>query len=317
MRVILDAPAKVNLYLGVHAELDVRGYHRVDSVMVPVGLTDIVTVEELDEERVQGVDSADLPLFSCKPSVRCPKRSNTAWRAARLMGEAFGRVPAVSVTVEKHIPSQSGLGGASADAAAVILGLCRLWDIDCDDSRVDGVARKVGADVPFFLYGGVALLRGAGDKLAEQYPSLGELPVVLVRPKGPGISTPIAYAEFDRDPVPVVPLEPMLEALAVGNVDAVIGLLANNLDPVARRLKPELSKVHEMLVAQPGVRCVMVSGSGSCTFALFEDDCAADEARNAALARGWWSEGRHVRAEGARILTTGGEICRSWTTGAE
>ena len=304
MKVFLDAPAKVNLYLGVHTELDARGYHRVDSVMVPVGLTDFVTIEELPAEEATASPSAarNLPLLVCKPSARCPKRSNTAWRAARLMGKAFGRVPAVSISISKLIPAQSGLGGASADAAAVILGLCRLWGIDRTDPRVDEVARKVGADVPFFLYGGVALLRGAGDELAEQYPGFGKLPVVLVRPEGPGVSTPVAYAEFDRAPVPAAPLEPMLDALAAGDAASVIPLLANNLDPVARRLKPELDAVRDFLAKQSGVRAVMVSGSGSCTFAIFEDERTSDEARNAAMARGWWSEKRHLRAEGVRIL---------------
>ena len=107
---ILTAPAKINLYLGVHTERDARGYHRVDSLMAAVGLADTVTVTPAQALTVQTVPASDFPM-----------QKNTAYRAAIAMAERYGRDANVCVTIEKRIPLCAGLGGPSTDAAAVIV----------------------------------------------------------------------------------------------------------------------------------------------------------------------------------------------------
>lgn len=287
----LEAPAKVNLYLGVYQERDERGYHRVDSVMHAVGLVDKVEIAPADE----------LSLV-CEPAVDCPVESNCAWRAAVLMGEAFGREPRVSIHIAKGIPSQSGLGGASADAAAVIVGLCELWGVDTRREAVVDVARRVGADVPFFLGEGPELLEGAGDVLAGRFTSLDGVPVVLVRPRGAGVVTGEAYAEFDLDPVPAADRGGVLGALRAGDVRALARALSNNLAPAAQRLIPEASRVLEALSGSDGVLRAMVTGSGSCCFALCSSAEAARAAARAARSRGWWSCATSLRAAGVRLV---------------
>jgi len=280
------APAKVNLHLGVHAEKDARGYHRVDSVMVALDLADVVTVEPAGSLSV-----------TCVPPAGFPEQSNTAFRAASLLAAALGRPADVRVTLEKHIPEQSGMGGSSSDAASVLLALCELWGLDPLDARVAKAARAVGADVPFFLDPRPTLLAGAGDVPREKFPPLDGVPVALVRPEGPGVSTPAAYREFDRLHDPAANPAPICSALRASDARAVAGLLENNLDPVARRLLPEVDRVRGWLSAREGVVACQVTGSGSCVFAVCESRAAAEAA--AAEARlvsagadgrpRWWS----------------------------
>ena len=184
--VVVTTPCKVNLHLGVHREKDGRGYHRVDSVMVPVDLCDVVTVEE-------------APALSVRfePALEVAPEKTGVWKAAVLLAEALGRQPGVSVSVACHIPERAGLGGSSADAGAAIRALCGLWGVDPLDSRVVAVARRVGADVAFFLNPEPGLYGGAGDVLERTFPAF-EVPVALVMPCAEGGSTVAAYAEFDR-----------------------------------------------------------------------------------------------------------------------
>ena len=137
----LSAPAKINLYLGVHTERDDRGYHRVDSLMAAVGLSDTVTVTPAQALTVQTVPASDFPM-----------QKNTAYRVAVAMAEHYGREANICVTIEKRIPLCAGLGGPSTDAAAVIVALAELWGIDRTDPALDDIARGIGADVPFFLH---------------------------------------------------------------------------------------------------------------------------------------------------------------------
>ena len=274
----LQAPAKLNVHLGIYPGRDERGYHRADSVMVGVALADRIRIERAERLSLQlSVD------------VGAPMERNTVWRAVRELCAAFGRDDGWAVSVEKHVPSQAGLGGASSDAAAALIGLCSLWGEDPLDERVVAVARRIGADVPFFLTLNPALLVGAGDVLAEQFPALPEAPLVLVRPDA-GVSTIEAYREFDADPIEPRPADRMLEALRASDVRAVAASLYNNLEPAANRLAPVTAGVREWLEEQPGVLAAQLTGSGSCVFAFCDDAASAARiARDAQEARNWWS----------------------------
>lgn len=290
------APAKVNLYLGVHRELDERGYHLVDSVMASLGLADEVEVAPARELSVV-----------CDPDAGCPAHKNTCWKAVEAMDAEFGVGTGFAVRVTRRVPNQAGLGGSSSDAAATIVGVCELCGIDSRDPLVAAVARRVGADVPFFLAGGVCYLDGGGDVLRESFDvphgAAGPpLDVVVVRAPGDGVSTPAAYGDFDRDPVDAGALEPMLAALRAGDADAVVANVGNNLAPVACRLLPTCAATLEWLRGQGGVRVAQVSGSGSSCFAICEDDAVASAVEGAARERGWWACATRLSAEGAVLF---------------
>lgn len=262
--VALRAPGKLNLHLGIYSELDCRRYHRADSLMAAVELADEVVVEELYANGAE-------PQVICSPAIDIPPHKNTAYRAAVELARRVCRNPHVRIAITKHVPDQAGMGGSSSDAAAVLLALCQLWNVDKGDLCVMEAAQFVGADVPFFLDPVPTLLVGAGDVVDRKFlPLEGRIPVVLVRPLGPGVSTPVAYAEFDR--APTEPSSPaalchVLESSGAEPKD-IASLLFNNLDPVACRLHPQVPRVRSWLLGQEGVLGGMVTGSGSCVFGI-------------------------------------------------
>lgn len=277
-RQVVFAPCKINLHLGIHAQTDSRGYHFVDSVMMPVGLFDEVTVD-------------DAPAFAVhhEPAIETPPEKTTVWKAATLLAEEFGAELNLRIDVKTRIPEKAGLGGSSADAGAALRALCERWGVDVHDPRVADVARRVGADVSFFLDPVPSLFLGAGDMLSETFPAL-PMPVVLVKPAGDGVSAAAAYAEYDRDPSEPPAYEAMCAALRRGSAEEVRGLVRNNLAPAAKALQPASEDAEKWLASQPETRVAMVSGSGSCVFALCETiEVARAVAARAVDEQDWWS----------------------------
>lgn len=277
-RQVIETPCKVNLYLGIHDERDARGYHRVDSVMVPISLCDTIVVTDAPELSVHHAPALEV----------VPERT-TVWKATTLLAGALGMESRVHIEVTARIPEKAGLGGSSADAGAVLRALAERWGVDALDERVVSVARRVGADVAFFLDPVPSLHLGAGDVLTERFGELA-LPIALVMPEGEGVSAKGAYDEFDLEPTVPADYDAICEALRAGDAAAVRGLLYNNLAPAAKRLQPGCAEVEAWMAEQPEALTAMVTGSGSCVFAVCQSlgDARALAAR-AARARGWWS----------------------------
>ena len=294
-RQIIQIPCKVNLHLGIHTQKDQRGYHKVDSLMVPVALYDTVVVDDAPELTV-----------THEPQLCVLPERTTTWKAAVLLANKLGVSPDVSIDVQVHIPEKAGLGGSSADAAATLYLLAQRWGVDPLDPLVVEVAKAVGADVAFFLDPQPSLMLGAGDTLVETYASTVDAPLAIVLPAETGVVTKEAYDQFDASPVAPESYENLSALLrdagqdvagmgpAPDNVDAskqfiqqVASLLFNNLAPAAKSLKPQVAEVEEWLKVQLGVLGAQVSGSGSSSFALCESQDAADAIAAAAQAKGW------------------------------
>ena len=298
-RQIIQIPCKVNLHLGIHTQKDQRGYHKVDSLMVPVALYDTVVVDDAPELTV-----------SHEPQLCVLPERTTTWKAAALLANKLGVSPDVSIDVQVHIPEKAGLGGSSADAAATLYLLAQRWGIDPLNPLVVEVAKAVGADVAFFLDPRPSLMLGAGDTLVETYASIVDAPLAIVLPAETGVVTKEAYDQFDASPVAPESYEQLSALLRAAGQDAggpvaannaaadktaareqliqqVAKLLFNNLAPAAKSLKPQVTEVEEWLKSQPGVLGAQVSGSGSSSFALCETQEAADAIAAAAQAKGW------------------------------
>ena len=286
----LSAPAKINLYLGVHTERDDRGYHKVDSLMAAVGLADTVTVAPAQELTVQTVPASDFPM-----------QKNTAYRAAVAMAEHYGREADVCVTIEKRIPLCAGLGGPSTDAAAVIAALAELWGIDRSDPALDEIARGIGADVPFFLHASPAFYVGGGDVLATEYPALPTTPVVLVKPRDASVSTIEAYRRFDEASVPADKPGAIASALRAGDAETAYALIHNNLGVISAQMEPQIKTVLDWLRAQDGTAAVNVCGSGACSFALCDTAATAANLAAAAQQNGWWACATELISDTVRI----------------
>ena len=294
-RQIIQIPCKVNLHLGIHTQKDQRGYHKVDSLMVPVALYDTVVVDDAPELTV-----------THEPQLCVLPERTTTWKAAVLLANKLGISPDVSIDVQVHIPEKAGLGGSSADAAATLYLLAQRWGIDPLDSLVVEVAKAVGADVAFFLDPRPSLMLGAGDMLVETYTSTIDAPLAIVLPAETGVVTKEAYDQFDASPIAPESYENLSALLRAAGQDAasielapdnaaaskqfiqqVASLLFNNLAPAAKSLKPQVAEVEKWLKAQPGVLGAQVSGSGSSSFALCESQDAANAIAAAAQAKGW------------------------------
>ncbi|WP_182525799.1 4-(cytidine 5'-diphospho)-2-C-methyl-D-erythritol kinase [Nocardioides dongkuii] len=295
------APAKINLHLGVGAPRE-DGYHPLLTVYQAVGLYDDLTVRPADDW------SVDLEVPDWMAGVVLPALDdNIVTRAARLLAAHHGIEPRGAVHVAKCIPVAGGMAGGSADAAAALVALDRLWGTGTSDEDLLRIAGVLGSDVPFALVGGSAVGTGRGE-LVEPVADVGTWWWVAV-PSDRGLSTPAVYRHFD-ELVPDAPADPppadrLVAALAAGDPHALAAALHNDLQEPAIDLRPELGDLLARGEAEGALRGI-VSGSGpTCVFLCESSDAAravagamTDDAHPAVLVT-------HGAVAGAHLVTYG------------
>jgi 4-diphosphocytidyl-2-C-methyl-D-erythritol kinase len=273
----LDAPAKLNLYLHIVGKRE-DGYHLLDSLAAFVDIGDTLTLTpasalsfKVDGPFAAGLDDAD---------------GNLVIRAARALGNAVGRDPAVAFHLTKRLPIASGIGGGSADAAACLRGLARLWGLDEKSDTVLAVAAGLGADIPICVIGEAGFMRGIGTELgpAPRLPAAG---IVLVNPNIP-LSTPAVYRARVGAFSPPMPFES-----TPADAQALCALLArrrNDLTVAALTIVPEIQTVLTAIAIDKSCLLSRMSGSGATCFGLYENRAAAADAALALRADhpGWW-----------------------------
>lgn len=278
--VVESAPAKINLYLHVNHRRD-DGYHDLDSLVVftefgdTVGLSPAPSLELLRKGSFAALLPDNLEDDLCL-------------RAARELAAQFGQKASVRISLEKNIPVAAGLGGGSADAAAVLRGLCRLWFIDPANPKVVDIATGLGADVPVCLLGDAALIRGVGD-IVEPVEAAARLNLLLVNPNQP-LSTASVFRAWAQSAEETAPRdEPVSD---IGNYEFLAGLAQtrNDLMAAAIGLCPVIDDVLSDLSGLPGCQLARMSGSGPTCFAMFEtaDACAQGALRLTERRPGWW-----------------------------
>ncbi len=260
MQVIVHAPAKINLTLdvvGVRAD----GYHLLESVMQSVDCYDTLTATATD-------GALTLEVLGAPP---CPAEKNTAYRAAQVFLRETGIKGGAALTLTKRIPQQAGMGGGSADAAAALLALDRLYDTRLSVDKLCAMGVQVGADVPFCVLGGTAMVTGIGEGL-RSLPALPDCHIVIAQPVD-GVSTAAAYAALDRAPIPQHPDNPaVVDALHRGDLGSVCAGVFNVFEPATaidgvaaiRRRMTEFSPLASQM-----------TGSGSAVFAIFDNAAQA------------------------------------------
>lgn len=270
MSITVRAAAKINLRLGV-GRVREDGYHPLSTVYQAIGLYDDVTVTEDDAWSVTvspagQVDCSEVPL----------DEDNIAIRAGRLLAEHHGIDRAARIAIDKGIPVAGGLAGGSADAAATLVALDRLWDLETPDEVLLELAGRLGSDVPFALIGGTAYGTGRGE-LVEPVADAGAWWWVVV-PNAVGLSTAAVYAEYDALDLggPLSPPTALLEALGAGDAAALAAALDNDLEPAALSLRPDLAATRDGLL-RSGARAVLLSGSGPTWLGLADDAGQARE----------------------------------------
>ena len=253
MRVEIPAYAKVNFTLEVLGRRR-DGYHDIASVMQTVSLHDTVTVEPADE----------VTLSPALPGVAV--EDNLAYRAATLLAEWAGIGLGASIILEKAIPQASGLGGGSSDAAAVLVGLDRLWGLGLSADDLAGLGAELGSDVPFFIRGGTAMVSGRGERVRPLTP-VDQGWLVLLCPDIPLTDkTAAMYSKVTPAHYTGGLLTRKLEARIRGGGDVPAEFLYNAFDEIAREAYPGLGDYWDAL-GSLGAREIHVAGSGPSLYA--------------------------------------------------
>ncbi|MBL7165171.1 MAG: 4-(cytidine 5'-diphospho)-2-C-methyl-D-erythritol kinase [Dehalococcoidales bacterium] len=259
----LQAPAKLNLTLEVIGKRD-DGYHEIRSVVQTIGLCDRL----LFQASRQTEYSSNMPEWLPEQSL--------VTRAVDLLREATGCNLGVEIQVEKYIPLMSGLGGDSSDAAAVLRGLNRLWELDLPQDKLRELASRLGSDVALFLYGGTVLMEGRGEQVTP-LPSLPTMWVVLVLPEIPQESgkTGRAYESLqEADYTDGRATERLVEVLKTGR-DFAPSLLFNAFERSAYAGSSELMACRERMLSA-GADNVYLAGSGPAQFCLLKERDGAE-----------------------------------------
>lgn len=270
MYVIEKARAKINLTLDVlYKRAD--GYHEVEMVMQTIDLSDRITLQELPEERIELVCSV--------PYVPHDER-NLAYQAAELVRRRFHVKRGVQIHLDKKIPVAAGLAGGSSDAAAVLRGLNRLWQLGLSLSELARLGSALGSDVPFCVYGGTAIARGRGE-IIERLPPAPHVWVVLVKPPF-AVSTADVYQALDAQAILHHPdTQAMVRALQADHpVPQMAAALGNVLEPVTFSLFPEVERLKKKMY-EFGAQGALMSGSGPTVFGIVDRETRATRIYNA------------------------------------
>lgn len=255
----LNAYAKLNLYLDITGRRD-DGYHLLETVMQSISLADEVTVVvSVGNGITLSVSREDIPTDD----------RNTAFRAAELFLEKAGASGSVCIDIEKRIPSGAGMGGGSADAAAVLKALNTAFGEPLSESELLGIAAQVGADVPFCLIGGTKLCRGIGEQMSDIPVTEGVF--LVVKPEF-GCPTGEAYRKYDESPLEI---HGGLERFTAG----LPGNYAPEMYSVFQKLYSDrrIEDICARLTAL-GAKGAMLTGSGSAVFGVFDNEAKAKRA---------------------------------------
>ncbi len=266
--VTLRSYAKINLSLDVTGVRE-DGYHLLSSVFQQISLYDGIRVKR--ENGNGGITiHCNLPFIPTDERNIVHKTATAFFKAAEIADYQ------VTIDLKKTIPSGAGLGGGSSNGAAVFSALCRLYGVSFSTEEAIRILTPLGADIPFFLYGGTMLAEGIGEVLSPA-PPLKDCYIVLAKPKV-GASTKMIYEKLAEVGIPRHPDTPkVLAALEEGNLAALHEASENVLEGATFALRPQVAQIKEAMIKEGAIHALM-SGSGSCVFGLFEEERAARKA---------------------------------------
>ncbi|WP_067729708.1 4-(cytidine 5'-diphospho)-2-C-methyl-D-erythritol kinase [Oceanobacillus damuensis] len=267
MTILEKAPAKINLSLDVLRKRD-DGYHDVEMIMTSIDLADRIELDRLNEDRI------DISLES--RYVPSDER-NLAYKAARAFKNKYGITEGVHISIEKSIPVSAGLGGGSADAAAVLRGLNRLWSLNIPFDELADLGSTIGADVAFCVYGNTAIARGYGEKI-EKLPSPPPCWIILAKPDI-GVSSRTVFGHIELEKISHPDTNAVLAALKEKDFSKMCRNIGNSLEDITFGLHPEVLRIKEAMV-HAGATGVLMSGSGPTVYGLVEQQNKATRIYN-------------------------------------
>ena len=251
----LKSYAKVNLFLEVLGKRD-DGYHEIESLIQEISLCDNILLED----RLRGIT-----ILCPNKKVNIPSNhNNLAYKAAKLLIERFDIKKGISIAIDKKIPVGSGLGGGSSNAASVLKGLNQLWNIGLKNAQLQELGAEIGSDVPFFINGKTALVKGRGVKIHTCF-TMPKIWLVLAVPNI-SVSTKWAYGRLDRDLTKNINSAnlPRVKKLQVKDI---MNNLFNRLEEVVFKEYPLIKAIKEKMIAC-GASSALMSGTGSAVFGI-------------------------------------------------
>lgn len=266
--IIRNAYAKINLGLDVLRRRE-DGYHEVKMVMQTISLHDVLIFEETEQAGI-------VLVTNDRPELPEDAQDNLVYKAANLVRETFGIDQGVRITLEKNIPIAAGMAGGSTDAAAVFHGLNELWGLSMSTERMQELAVRLGADIPYCIMGGTALSEGIGEKLTP-LPSPPDAVVLIAKPQI-SVSTKYVYENLHADRLQQHPdIDGMVAAIREGSLLGITERMENVLETVTQTAYPVIGQIKE-LMRKEGAMNSLMSGSGPTVFGIFDNKEKAEAA---------------------------------------
>ena len=265
----LKALAKINLSLDVVRKRE-DGYHEVRMIMQTINLYDKLEIKKSDEPGIQ---------ITTNTSFLPTNENNLVYKAADLLKKEFNIQEGISIHLHKFIPVAAGMAGGSSDAAAVLYGVNKLFDLKLSKSELQKRGVKIGADVPYCIMRGTALAEGIGEKLTK-LPAAPNCYVVIAKP-GISVSTKFVYDNLHANELEYHPdIDGMIEQIEQGNLHGMAEKMGNVLETVTIKEYPVIEDIKNVM-KENGAINAMMSGSGPTVFGLFDTEQAAKQAYEA------------------------------------
>ncbi len=252
----VKAPAKINLYLDVLGRRE-DGYHDLDMVMLPLELHDTI-----DFERIPNANYTHIVSDTIERQVI---KHNSIYRTHELLVSEYNYNQNFIIRVHKEIPIYAGMGGGSSNAAAAFRHFLKRGKLKLSEEEQIKLCLKIGADVPFCLKNVPAHVEGIGEKVTPIKVKK-QFSVLVIKPKQ-GLSTKDVFTESDKYELKHGNVKDVIKALETGDEKLLADSMFNSLEEVSMKLCPEIAKIKEML-KKDGFKCVLMTGSGSCVYAL-------------------------------------------------
>lgn len=260
----LKSRAKVNLSIDVLGKRE-DGYHLVEMIMQTIDLYDKLKITEIEENSILiKSNSLDIPL----------NEDNIMYKAVNLLRNQFNIEKGIEISIEKNIPVAAGMAGGSSNAAAVLVGLNKLWNLGLSESELKDIGLKLGADVPFCITGGSALAEGIGEELTNIKGLPEDLNILVCKPNI-FVSTKEVYQSLNMDKVKRRPKnKELIDALQKEDVKFISDNMVNVLEEVTSLKYSEIGQIEDVMIKNKALGSMM-SGSGPTVFGLFDNkDCA-------------------------------------------
>lgn len=259
---IIESYGKINLGLDIlYKRKD--GYHELKTIMQQISLKDIITIKEIEEGIVIESNSSQIPLDS----------TNLVYKVwDKLRGLAINP-KGIHIMIHKEIPVAAGLAGGSTNAASVLKGLNKFWNLGLSEEDLRIIGKDLGADIPYCIMGGTALAEGIGEKLTKLNDFSGKH-ILLINP-GIGISTEDVYSKLNLENVKRMDIEKIIESIENDDLESLAKNMTNGMEKVVIDENPIIGEIKEDILGC-GALGALMSGSGPTVFGLFDDETKLD-----------------------------------------